>query len=69
MLKVSEELLALRTESNRVLHDEVVRGKALSSQADMGNCPGTRCAHATSAVTTGLHRSQRRDHLCLRPDT
>jgi outer membrane protein TolC len=36
MRKVSEELLALRTESNRVLHDELVRGEALSSQADMG---------------------------------
>jgi outer membrane protein len=36
MRQVSEELLALRTESNRVLHDELVRGEALSSQADMG---------------------------------
>jgi outer membrane protein TolC len=35
MLKVSQELLALRTESNRVLHEELVRGEALSSQADM----------------------------------
>jgi outer membrane protein TolC len=36
MRKVSEELLALRTESNRVLHEELVRGEALSSQANMG---------------------------------
>src|SRR5271166_2969882 len=36
MRRVSEELLALRTESNRVLHEELVRGEALSSQADMG---------------------------------
>jgi outer membrane protein TolC len=36
MRKVSEELLALRTESNRVLHDELAPGEALSSQADMG---------------------------------
>jgi len=36
MRKVSEELLALRTESNRVLHEELTRGEALSSQADMG---------------------------------
>ena len=36
MRKVSEELLALRTESSRVLHDELVQGEALSSQADMG---------------------------------
>ena len=36
MRKVSEELLALRTESSRVLHDELVRGEVLSSQADLG---------------------------------
>jgi outer membrane protein TolC len=35
MLKVSEELLALRTESSRVLQQELVHGAALSSQADM----------------------------------
>lgn len=34
MLKVSEELLALRTESNRVLQQQLVQGAALSSQAD-----------------------------------
>jgi outer membrane protein TolC len=36
MRSVSEEVMALRTESNRVLHQELVRGEALSSQADMG---------------------------------
>ncbi|HTR25260.1 MAG TPA: TolC family protein [Terriglobales bacterium] len=36
MRKVSEELLALRTESSRVLHQRLVRGEALSSQADLG---------------------------------
>jgi len=36
MRRVSEELLALRTESSRVVHDQLVRGEALSSQADMG---------------------------------
>ena len=36
MRKVSQELLSLRTESSRVLHDQWVRGEALSSQADMG---------------------------------
>jgi outer membrane protein TolC len=35
MLKVSEELLALRTESNRVTQQQLVQGTALSSQADM----------------------------------
>lgn len=35
MLKVSEEMLALRTESNRVLQQQLVQGAALSSQADM----------------------------------
>ena len=34
MRKVSEELLALRSESNRVLHQQLVRGEALASQAD-----------------------------------
>ena len=34
MLKVSEELLALRTESNRVRQQELIRGAALNSQAD-----------------------------------
>jgi len=36
MRKVSEELLALRTESSRVLHEELAGGAALSSQADTG---------------------------------
>jgi outer membrane protein TolC len=36
MWSVSEEVLALRTESNRVLHHELARGEALGSQADMG---------------------------------
>jgi len=34
MLKVSDEVLALRTESNRVRQQELVRGAALSSQAN-----------------------------------
>jgi outer membrane protein TolC len=36
MRSVSEEVLALRTESNRVLHQELARGEALGSQADLG---------------------------------
>src|SRR5208337_3848965 len=35
MRKVSEELLALRTESNRVLHEQLARGEALTSQSNM----------------------------------
>jgi len=35
MLKVSEELLALRTESRRVLQQELEHGAALTSQADL----------------------------------
>jgi len=35
MLKVSQELLALRTESRRVRQQELERGAALSSQADL----------------------------------
>jgi outer membrane protein TolC len=34
MLKVSEEVLALRTESSRVRQQELIRGAALNSQAD-----------------------------------
>ena len=34
MLKVSEEVLALRSESNRVRQQELIRGAALNSQAD-----------------------------------
>jgi outer membrane protein TolC len=34
MLKVSEEVLALRTESNRLRQQELIRGAALNSQAD-----------------------------------
>jgi outer membrane protein TolC len=34
MVKVSEEVLALRTESNRVRQQELIRGAALNSQAD-----------------------------------
>jgi outer membrane protein TolC len=35
MLKVSEEALALRTESSRVLRQELAHGAALGSQADL----------------------------------
>jgi hypothetical protein len=34
MLHVSEEVLALRTEANRVRHQELILGAALNSQAD-----------------------------------
>jgi outer membrane protein TolC len=34
MLKVSEEILGLRTETNRVRQQELIRGAALNSQAD-----------------------------------
>jgi hypothetical protein len=34
MLKVSEEVLSLRTEANRVRQQELIRGAALNSQAD-----------------------------------
>jgi hypothetical protein len=35
MLKVSEEIVALRSESNRVLQQELLQGAALKSQAAM----------------------------------
>lgn len=37
MLRVSEEVLALRTESSRVIQQELLQGAALTSQADMAN--------------------------------
>jgi outer membrane protein TolC len=37
MLKVSEEVLALRTESNRVLQQELLQGAALNSQVNTAN--------------------------------
>jgi outer membrane protein TolC len=37
MVKVSEEVLALRTESHRVLQQELLQGAALNSQADTAN--------------------------------
>ena len=37
MLKVSEDVVALRSESNRVLHQELVQGAALKSQAATSN--------------------------------
>ena len=35
MLKVSEEVVALRSESNRVLQQELLQGAAMKSQAEM----------------------------------
>ena len=69
MRKVSEELLALRTESNRVLHEQLVRGEALNSQADMGTAQELDAQDVASAVTAGLHPGERRDHPRYRPDT
>ena len=40
MLNVSQELLATRTESSRVLQQELAHGAALSSQADYGRRSG-----------------------------
>ena len=37
MLQVSQELLALRSESNRVTQQQLIQGTALSSQADMAS--------------------------------
>ena len=37
MLTVSEEVVALRSESNRVLQQELLQGSALKSQAAMAN--------------------------------
>src|SRR5271157_1646575 len=37
MLQVSDELLALRTESSRIIKQELLHGEALSSQADLAS--------------------------------
>ncbi|MGA7315480.1 MAG: TolC family protein [Silvibacterium sp.] len=59
--KVSEELLALRTESSRVLHDELVRGEALNSQADMGIAQELDAR--TSLLQAQLDYSQANDEI------
>ncbi|MBV8438663.1 MAG: TolC family protein [Silvibacterium sp.] len=61
MRKVSEELLALRTESNRVLHEELVRGEALNSQADMGTAQELDAR--TSLLQSQLDYSQAKDEI------
>ncbi|MBV8671918.1 MAG: TolC family protein [Acidobacteriaceae bacterium] len=61
MRKVSEELLALRTESNRVLHDQLVRGEALSSQADMGTAQELDAR--TSLLQSQLDYTQAKDEI------
>jgi len=61
MRKVSEELLALRTESNRVLHDELVRGQALSSQADMGTAQELDAR--TALLQSQLDYTQAKDEI------
>jgi outer membrane protein TolC len=61
MRKVSEELLALRTESNRVLHEELVRGQALNSQADMGIA--RELDARTSLLQSQLDYNQAKDEI------
>ena len=62
MRKVSEELLALRTESNRVLHEELTRGEALSSQADMGTAQELDAQ--TLLMQSQLDYTQANDRSC-----
>ena len=69
MRSVSEEVLALRSESNRVLHEELARGGGSRLHSRYGNGPGTRRSDAASAVTAGLHPGQRRARSCHGPDT
>ena len=59
--KVSEELLALRTESNRVVHDQLIRGEALSSQADMGTAQELDAR--TSLLQSQLDYTQAKDEI------
>ncbi len=47
MLKVSEEVVALRSESNRVLRQELLQGAALKSQAAMATAQeGSSSSHS-----------------------
>ena len=61
MLKVSQELLALRTESNRVLQQELVHGAALSSQAD--TAVAQEFDAKTSLLQSQLDYTQAHDEL------
>ncbi len=61
MRKVSEELVALRTESSRVLHEQLVRGEALSSQADMGTAQELEAR--TLLLQSELDYSQANDEI------
>jgi len=48
MLKVSEEVVALRSESSRVLQQELLQGAALKSQAAMATAQEVRRQDAPS---------------------
>jgi outer membrane protein TolC len=61
MRTVSEELLALRTESNRVVHDQLVRGEALDSQADLGTAQELDAR--TSLLQSQLDYTQAKDEI------
>lgn len=61
MRKVSEELVALRTESSRVLHEQLVRGEALSSQADLGTAQELEAR--TLLLQSELDYSQANDEI------
>lgn len=61
MRKVSEELVALRAESSRVLHEQLVRGEALSSQADMGTAQELEAR--TLLLQSELDYSQANDEI------
>jgi hypothetical protein len=65
MLKVSEEVLALRTESNRVLQQELLQGTALKSQAATAAAQEYDAKaillQSLSATQQGLYNSQVRE--------
>jgi outer membrane protein TolC len=61
MRRVSTELLALRAESNRVLHEQLTRGEVLSSQADMGTAQELDAR--TSLLQSQLDYTQANDEI------
>jgi outer membrane protein TolC len=61
MRQVSEEALALRSESSRVLHQKLVRGEALSSQANLGTAQELDAR--TSLLQSQLDYTQANDEI------
>jgi len=69
MVKVSEEVVALRSESNRVLQQELLQGAAAEVASCYGYRSGIRREGALASITAGLFRGARRVHSPDGPHT